>query len=191
MMFALLFGNDLHSAEMSKFAVVSLSPREHLSVHSQCHGVAPSRMHSDLLHHVVTECSDLTRDRDGPTGQTKAQPAVGGLSTRVNLPLNGHWNSTEKFKTMHSFPSSTLWTPAFFLHSPAKRLFEPPATWTTLRAERVSEKEGTLICDDKQAEEIKDAAAYELFSQVYQSMNKELGILLNNRMICLKPVSMY
>lgn len=31
--------------------------------------------------------------------------------------------------------------------APAKRLLEPPATWTTLSAERVSEKDGTLICE--------------------------------------------
>ena len=36
--------------------------------------------------------------------------------------------------------------------SPAKRLFDPPATCTTLRAERVSEKEGTLICRGTGAE---------------------------------------
>lgn len=64
--------DNIHSAEVSQFAVVSLSPGKDLSVHSQGHGVAPPRMHSDLLHHVVAECSDLTGDWDRSTGQAQA-----------------------------------------------------------------------------------------------------------------------
>ena len=63
---------NIHSAEVSQFAVISFSPWKDLPVHSQGHGVAPPRMHSDFLHHVVTEGSDLTGDWDGAAGQAQA-----------------------------------------------------------------------------------------------------------------------
>ena len=62
----------IHSAEVSQFAVVSLSPGEDLAVHSQSHGMAAPRMHCDLLHHIVAECGDLAGDWDGPAGQAQA-----------------------------------------------------------------------------------------------------------------------
>ncbi len=64
--------DNIHSTEVSQLSIISLSPGEDLPIHSQGHGVASPRMHSDLLYHIVTECSDLTGDWDGPTGQAQA-----------------------------------------------------------------------------------------------------------------------
>lgn len=89
---------NIHSAEVSQFAVISFSPGENLPVHSQGHGVSSPRMHSNLLHHIVTECSNLTGDWDGPAGEAQAQPAVGGLSTGVDLSLHCHCNSNVMVK---------------------------------------------------------------------------------------------
>lgn len=139
---------QVHSAEVSKLAVVPLSPRENLSVHSQSHGVAPPGVHSDLLHHVVAECSDLARDWDRSTRQAQAQPAVGGLSTGVDLPLDGHCNNDTIIRHIHA-DTWFLFVYTDIPPPPAKRLLDPPATWTTLSADRVSEKEGTLICEGR------------------------------------------
>lgn len=81
---------NAHSAEVSQLAVVSLPPGEDLPVHGQGHGVAAARVHGHLLHHVVAEGGDLAGDGDGAAGQAQAQPAVGGLSAGVDLPLHRH-----------------------------------------------------------------------------------------------------
>lgn len=85
---------NLHPAEVAQLAVVSLPPGEHLPVHGQGHGVASPGVHGHLLHHVVAERGDLAGDGDGPAGEAQAQPAVGGLPARVNLPLHRHWATT-------------------------------------------------------------------------------------------------
>lgn len=79
---------SIHSAEVSKFAIISLSPGEDLPVHGQSHGMASPRMHGDLLHNIIAKCSDLAGDWNGPAGQTQAQPAISSLSTCIDLPLN-------------------------------------------------------------------------------------------------------
>lgn len=81
---------SIHSAEVSKFAIISLSPGEDLPVHGQSHGMASPRMHGDLLHNIVAKCSDLAGDWNGPAGQTQAQPAISSLSTCIDLPLDCH-----------------------------------------------------------------------------------------------------
>lgn len=106
-------------------------------------------MHSDLLYHVVTEGGDLTGDWDGPTGEAQTQSAISCLTTCVNLPLDSHCN--DDISVTH-YCSTTRVNGQIFksisIHSsPAKRLLEPPATCTTLSADRVSEKDGTLICE--------------------------------------------
>lgn len=82
---------NAHSAEVSQLAVVSLPPGEDLPVHGQSHGVAAAGVHGHLLHHVVAEGSDLAGNGDGPTRQAQAEPAIGGLSAGVDLPLHRHY----------------------------------------------------------------------------------------------------
>lgn len=82
-----------HSAEVPQFAVVSFAPREDLPIHRESHGMASTRMNCHLLHYVITQGTDLTRDLDGPTGEAQAQPAVGGLTTCIDLSLHSHCKS--------------------------------------------------------------------------------------------------
>lgn len=80
----------IHSAEVSKFAIISLPPGEDLPVHGQSHGMASPRMHGDLLHNIVAKCRYLAGDWNGPAGQTQAQPPISSLSTCIDLPLDCH-----------------------------------------------------------------------------------------------------
>ena len=69
---------------VSQLSVLPVTPREHLPICSECHGMSPSCVHCHLSHNICTQVRDEFRAAD-IRQTTTAKPAISSLTTGIDL----------------------------------------------------------------------------------------------------------